>query len=275
MRKIVIRTALACLVLLPLFPATTHAVNFATATKSPTGYQLKLFPFYFAADTRTNKDGDPLISNLGLKKYGVSICNNFQIDDVLLNIVVPVAKMEIGKYASEDSGIGDVQLRAGWNLPVEWASIMPALMVKIPSGYYDKNSKANISDGQTDLVSELYFFKLAQPVSFDLLLKYNIRFRNTDNDVTPGNEFTAEGLITYRLADKIRLGPALNYTVGNDSKKGSKTTPDSGLMRLSAGGELYYARFEKVKISLAAYQDVLTRNTNEGITVLSRIAIEF
>jgi hypothetical protein len=46
-------------------------------------------------------------------------------------------------------------------------------------------------------------------------------------------------------------------------------------MRLSAGGEVYYGRFDHVKISLAAYQDVLTRNTTEGVLVISRFVIRF
>lgn len=271
------RTVLACLAILFLLPATSHAVNFATANKSnsPAGYQLKLYPYYYAAETRTNNDGDPVVNDLGLKKYGVLIGNNYQIDDVALNVVIPVSKVEIGKYASEDFGLGDTQLRVAWNMPVAWASIMPALMVKVPTGKYDIASKANLGDGQTDLVGELYFFKLIQPVSFDAVLKYNLRSRNHESDFTPGNEFIAEGLVTVRLAEKIRVGPAVNFIVGKDNKVGGKTTANSGLMRLAVGGEIYYGRFKKVKISVAAYQDVKTRNTNEGITVMSRLAVGF
>lgn len=265
----------AWLVAFAMLSATAHAVNYATATKSPPGYQFKLFPFYYGADTRTNKDGDPVVTDLGLQKYGVMIGNFYQIGDFQLNAIIPVVKMEIGKYNSEDFGVGDIQLRAGWNLPVEWASIMPALMVKVPSGSYDKLNKANAGDGQTDLVTELYFFKMVQPLSFDAVLKYNVRYRNPDSDVTPGNEFIAESLLTYRLAEKIRVGPAVNFIIGHDNQKGGITVADSGLMRLAVGGELYYGRFDKVKISLAAYQDVLTRNTNEGTTVMSRIAFGF
>jgi hypothetical protein len=266
---------IVCFVWVSLLPVTVHAVNFATAAKSPPGYQLKLYPFYYGADIRTDKDGNHVVTDLGLKRYGVMIGNFYQISDVQLNAIVPVAQLEVDKQKGKDAGIGDIQLRAGWNLPLEWISIMPTLMVKVPTGSYDKNRKVNLSDGQTDLVTELYFFKLLQPFAFDAVLKYNVRFRNPDSDVTPGNEFTAEGLITYRIAKKIRIGPAINFIKGADNKKAGKTVADSGLMRLAAGGEIYYGRFEKIKISLAAYQDLLTRNTNEGFTVMSRIAIDF
>lgn len=266
---------LACLVCASLLPVTAHAINFAAAVKPPPGYQLKLFPFYCEADTRTNKDGDPAVTDLGLKRYGAMIGNFYQIGDLQLNVVVPVGKLESGKVKGNDAGIGDIQLRAGWYPQFEWADILPALMVKVPSGNFDKNSKANFGDGQTDLVTELYLFKLMQPFSFDAVLKYNVRFRNPDSDITPGNEFIAEGLATYRLAERIRVGPAVNFLIGDDNKKGGKTLPDSGLMRFAAGGEIWYGRFDHVKISLAAYQDLLTRNTHDGITVLSRLAFEF
>jgi len=258
-----------------LLPSIAHAVNFAAAFKQPPGYRFKLFPFYCDADTRTNKDGNPAVSDLGLKRYGVIIGNFYQAGDLLLNAQVPVGKLEIGKLKSDDAGLGDIQLRAGWYLPVEWASIMPALMVKVPTGSFDKSRPANFGDGQTDVAAEFYFFKLFQPFSFDALIRYNVRFRNPDNDVTPGNEFTAEGLATCRVAHRVRVGPAVNYLVGADNKKGGKTVPDSGLMRLAAGGEIWYGRFDEVKISVAAYQDVLTRNTNEGVLVMSRITFEF
>lgn len=152
---------------------------------------------------------------------------------------------------------------------------MPAVGVKIPSGSFDKHQSVNNGDGQTDLLLGVYLFKLMQPLSFDAVVKYNVRFRNPDSDFTPGNEFSAEGLITLRLVEGVRIGPAVNFLIGEDNKKGGKTLPDSGLMRLSAGGEIYFGKLDHAKISLAAYQDVLTRNTFEGTTVMSRIIFTF
>lgn len=271
LNKMLVMLTLACAVTSLLTPATAHAIHFGTAVKSPPGYQLKLFPFYYEADISTDKDGNPSITGLGLTRYGVMIGNFYQAGDVQLNAIIPVARVEIGKVKSDDAGVGDIQLRAGWNVPVEWADIMPALMVKVPTGSFDRNRKANVGDGQTDLVAEFYFFKLAQPLSFDAAIKYNVRFRNPDTDVTPGNEFTAEGLVTARIADRIRIGPAVNFLIGDDTKKGERSVPHSGPMRLAVGGEIWYGRFDNVKISLAGYRDVLTRNANEGFLLVSRI----
>ena len=272
---LIIPILLACLVCSIMQPPFAHAVNFAAGAKPPEGYQLKLFPFYCSADIRTNKDGDPAVRDLGLKKYGVIIGNFYQLGDLQLNVLVPVGTVEAGKYGDANSGLGDVQLRAGYFLPVEWASILPIVFVKVPTGSFDKTRAANMGDGQIDLAAELYMFKLMQPLSADLLLKYNYRFRNPDTGFTPGNEFSAEGLVTCRLTDRIRVGPAVNFLIGADNKKGGATVADSGLMRLSAGGEIWFGRLDHAKISLAAYKDLVTRNTNEGVTVMSRIAFEF
>ena len=98
MKKIlVLWLSLACLICASLLPATTYAVNFAAGAKPEPGYQLKLYPFYYAADIRTDKDGEPAVTGLGLKKYGVSIGNFYQIGDLQLNAIIPVGKLEIGK----------------------------------------------------------------------------------------------------------------------------------------------------------------------------------
>ncbi|PKN12249.1 MAG: hypothetical protein CVU69_08645 [Deltaproteobacteria bacterium HGW-Deltaproteobacteria-4] len=271
---LIFRLALVSLLSL-LLPVVALAVNFAAGAKAPAGHQFKLYPYFYSADTKTDKDGNPAIRELGLKKYGVQIFNSYQTGDLNLSAIIPISRVEVAKFDAVDSGIGDIQLRLGYYLPVEWATFLPVLMVKIPFGNYDKNALVNVSDGQSDLVAELYFFKLVQPLSFDAVIKYAKRFRNHDNDFTPGNEFSAEGLLTWRLAEKIRFGPAINFVVGGENRREGKSVADSGLMRLAAGGELYYARIDRMIISLAAYQDLLTRNSNSGILVMSRFAIDF
>ena len=234
--KLITLLTIICLFCVTLFPATSHALNYATGAKAAPGYQLNLYPFYYHADTLTNKNGGHSVSDLGYNKYGVSIGNNYFVGDFLLNAMIPVGTLEIGKLKNDDTGLGDIHLRAGWYVPVEGVTVTPALAVKVPTGSYDKNHPVNFGDGQTDLIAELYLFKLMQAISFDALLKYAVRFRNPDSGVTPGNEFTAEGLVTWRLAEKIRIGPAVNYIIGEDNKKSGKTVTDSGFMRLSVGG---------------------------------------
>lgn len=253
----------------------SHAINFATGTKVAPGFVLNLYPFYYSADTRSDKDGNKTVSNLGLKKYGVYIGNSYYVGDFLLNAIIPVGKLEVGALHETDSGLGDIQLRVGWFTPIKSVTILPVLMVKTPTGSFNKNRVVNFGDGQIDLAAELFLFKLAGPISLDALFRYTVRFKNRDTDAAPGNEFVAEGLATWKLAEKLRIGPAMNFIWGGDLKRGRKTLPDSGLTRLSAGGEIYYGRISQARVSLAAYKDLLARNSNDGFLVLSRIVFPF
>lgn len=60
-----------------LQPIPAHAINYATAAKSPPGYQLNLYPYYYAADIRTDKDGNHSVNDFGLNKCGVLIGNSY------------------------------------------------------------------------------------------------------------------------------------------------------------------------------------------------------
>ena len=258
-----------------LLPASAHAVNYGAGARSSPGYHFRLYPYYYCADTRSDKAGNPTLQDLGLRKYGVYVSSDYYVGDLHLNVIIPVGAIEVGKLKSDDAGLGDIQLRAGWFLPVEWVTVQPVLLVKAPTGGFDKQYPVNFGDGQTDLVMELYLYKLMAPFAFDAVFKYVVRFRNPESDFTPGNEFVAEGLATVRLAEKIRIGPAINFITGADNKQGGKTLADSGLLRLAVGGEIVYGRLEHLKISLAAYQDLLTRNSTEGILVVSRLSFVF
>lgn len=264
-----------CLVWLSICRGNAHAINLGSAYRTPPGYGLTLYPMYYEADTKTDKDGNPAVSGLGLRKYGISVKNAYQLGDFQLSAFVPVTRVDVGKTNQHDVGLDDIQLVAGYFLPVEWASILPALALKLPTGSFDRNRAVNVGSGQTDLAVGVMLFRKIEPFTFDAGLKYNIRFRNPDNGFSPGNEFTAEGLVTLRLIDGLRIGPGLIYVIGEDNKKGGNTVADSGLMRLSAGGEIYYGSLEKVKTSLSVYKDLLTRNTYEGVMVLGRIIFVF
>ncbi len=275
MKKISILLSFVSLLGGCLMPAVAGAVNYATGATTSPGYYLRLYPFYYDVDTRTDKNGNPSVQGLGLKKYGVHISNDYYLGDFHFNAIIPVGGIEVGKLNSEDAGLGDIQLRAGWFLPVSWATVQPVLLVKVPTGSYDVQRPVNFGDGQTDLTMELYVYKLMEPFSLDAVFKYAVRCRNADSDVTPGNEFVAELLATVRVADKIRVGPAVNFITGRDNKQGGATLADSGLLRLAVGGELSFGRFDHVKISLAGYQDLLTRNSTQGVLVIGRFSFIF
>ena len=247
-----------------MLPAPSFAINYAVGATQPDGFLLNLYPFWYSADKITDKKGNTAVDKLGLDKYGVNIVTNYYTGSYLFSTLIPVGKLDVGSAHDSDAGLGDVQLRVGKFLPIESVTILPVLMLKTPTGSYDKSRPVNYGDGQADLAAELYFFKLFGPFSLDALAKYTIRFHNSRSDVTPGNEQALEGLATWKVADKVRIGPAINFVLGDDRKKGGKVVQDSGLMRLAAGGEIYYGRNSLARVSLAAYKDILTHNTKKG-----------
>ncbi len=274
--KNIIRYVVAsCLLSFLTMYSTALAVNYATGARVASGYQLNLYPFYYSADIRTDGDGSQSIKDLGLKRYGTFIGNNYYSGDLFLGVNIPVGTIDVGKLNAADSGIGDIQARIGWFLPVDIVTLLPVIMVKIPSGSYDVNRPVNFGDGQADIVSELYFFKLLQTLSLDTVLKYAVRFRNSASDITPGNEFTIESLLTGRVADNVRMGPAVNFITSDDSRKGGTALANSGITRLSLGGEIFYGGFKNVKISLAAYEDIRSHNSSEGLLTMGRFTFRF
>lgn len=258
-----------------LYASTSHAINYAAGAKLSDGLVLNLYPYYYRAEIRTDKHGDSTTQNLGLHKYGMTIGASYYLKNFLFNVVIPNGNLEVHSLRAENGGIGDIQLRTGYFLPIDSVTILPLLLIKTPTGNFDRSRSVNFGDGQPDLAAEIYLRKLAGPVSLDALLKYAVRFRNPYNDLTPGNEFITELLATWRFTEHFWAGPALNITVGSDNKRNGRIVTDSGLTKLAAGGELYYRGFSRVKLSLAAYQDVSTRNTTEGLMLLSRIVLPF
>ena len=264
-----------CLMLLLSQVSTSHALNYGAGAKLPEGMLLNLYPNYYHAETRTDKNGNAAIYNLGLHRYGMAVGASYYTGNWLFNTVIPVGNLELQSRRSDKGGIGDIQLRAGYFLPIDSVTILPLLFIKTPSGSYDRNHPANYGDGQLDMAAEVYFRKLIGSLSLDALLKYTVRFRNQDSDITPGNEFLLETLATWKIVDSLWAGPAVNFNIGGDNKRNGADIPDSGLLKLAVGGEIYYRGFSRAKLSLAAYQDVVTRNTTEGLMLMGRIAIPF
>ncbi len=262
-----------CSILMSASPA--DAVLFGAGMKPTEGYQLKFYPFASFANVRTDKNGNKAVDGLDSKRYGVLILNAYQYGDLLLNLGIPLANQEVGKYRSEAGGLGDIQVRVGYFLPIKALDILPALLVKTPTSSYDKKRAANLGDGQTDLAAELYFSKMTDSFSVDLLLKYNHRFTNADNKTKPGNEFNAEIMAAYKLLPGLWIGPAINFMIGDDKEVSDSILPETGQLRLSAGGEIFYGGFANPKLSIAVYQDLITRNSTQGTTIISRITFPF
>ncbi len=105
----------------------SHAINFAAGAKLPDGLVLNLYPYWYNADKSTNNNGNATTNNLGMNRYGMSVGASYYTNNWMFNIVVPTGNLQVNSLHSENGGIGDIQLRAGYFVPVE--SVIPFLIL--------------------------------------------------------------------------------------------------------------------------------------------------
>ncbi len=274
MKKILFALSIVLPVFLIMADA-SYAINYDTGAKLAPGFYLDLYPYWYSADKQTDKNGNVVSNDLGMDKYGVLFSGSYYTDHFLMNVVVPVGGLRINALQSGSGGLGDVYLRGGWFLPVKCVTLLPALAVKIPAGNFSSNDKVNFGDGQTDIQPELYLNKTVGSFTIDWLWKYAFRLENHDTGYKPGNEFDTEGLITYGITDRLRIGPSGAFVSGVDNEQYGRKAAYSGIKKLSLGGELDYRVSPSLSISFAVLKDVNAKNTVEGTLVMSRIAIRF
>lgn len=250
-----------------------QAINFAAGARLPDGPVINLYPYWFSADTRTDAHGDPQLRHLGLDKYGISYGVSYYRQGWLSNIVVPSGRLQVDAVHGEDTGIGDLQLRFGHFLPWKEVTLLPLVFVKLPTGPFDPHRPVNFGDGQADVSGELYLNKAFGRLVVDGLLRYSVRLRNSETATTPGREVVNEWLVTWKFSDALRAGPAVNLLHGGNLERNGHRVPDSAPDKLALGGELYYILAPRAKLSLAAYRDVVVRNSNDGLLVMGRIVI--
>lgn len=254
-----------------LYPLPARAINFYTGGRMPDGLALNLYPYWFTADTLTDAHGRSANNHLAMDKYGALLGGSYYRGAALFNVLVPVGKIEVRSVRGSDEGLGDIQVRAGYFLPIKEVTILPVLAIKVPSGNFDKSKGVNLGDGQTDILAELYFNKIFRSFSVDWLLKYTWRTRNPDNNRTPGGEFDTEGLVTYKVTPDLRIGPSATFLLGGDNARSGLTIPNSGVLKVSVGGEVTYRGFRLVKLSFAALRDLYSQNSPEGMLLMGRL----
>jgi len=105
--------SLACLLTVCFVPLSAHAINYYAGGRVSDGFVLNLYPYWYTADKFTSSSGKTINNNLGMDKYGVLISGSYYSGDILLNAIVPIGKLSIRSAKDEDSGLGDMQIRAG------------------------------------------------------------------------------------------------------------------------------------------------------------------
>lgn len=257
-----IKDAMFLVMISTLMCSQAYAVHFGDGYnfKAPT---LAFYPFWYTADTMTDRNGNAITKQLRLDKYGAVIRPLYYTDQFVFDVMIPVGKLDVGMLHDSDSGVGDVVFGAGYFVPVGWASLLTGVWVKTPTGSFDRNALVNFGDGQTDVRLESYLNKIwGNGISLDAAVKYWVRFK--ENGVDPGNELYLDALVLYAVLDFLRLGPSVSYMIGEKDKQ-----------RVSIGGETVFHFSPKFSVMVDVMQDVSSKNQVEGTMVTGRFCYVF
>jgi len=252
-----------------------YCVNYGDGARCPKGLYLAVYPSWYKADKTTDENGHAAKKHYGMDKYSLSIKPVYYGDDFVVLASIPIGKTGVGYYNDSDAGIGDILLGAGYFLPVKNINILPLFSVKFPTGHFNRNSSVNFGDGQYDFRSEVFINKPFGRFCLDLAFRYWHRFKNSASNFKPGNEFYAEGVATYRLIKKFRLGPSVIFCRGADPELDEVTVANSDIKRVSVGAEFVCGLSEHVQLILDVLPDVYAENTTKGLLVKGRVVYAF
>ena len=131
-----------------------------------------------------------------------------------------MGETDIRSLNQNSSGLGDINLGAGYFLPFKNVDILPMIFVEFPTGVYNSSKAANIGSNQYDIKPMIFLYKSFGDFSIDAAVKYYFRLKNEITNVSPGDELYVQCLLGYNLTDKFKLGPSINWMISNNKELG-------------------------------------------------------
>jgi hypothetical protein len=161
------------------------------------------------------------------------------------------------------SGLGDINLGAGYFLPIKQIDILPMIFVEFPTGEYNSSQAANIGSNQYDIKPMIFLYKAFGDFSIDAAVKYYFRLKNETTNVLPGDELYVQCLLGYNITDKFKLGPSINWMISKDKEQHGVSVSNSARETISMGADVYY-RFSWLSVTFTYLYDVRTENSAKG-----------
>ncbi|MDI6741767.1 MAG: transporter, partial [Smithella sp.] len=249
--------------LLFIEPDFAFAVNFYDGSRAKQGTYFLTYTSLYTADEITNKNGNVSRKDFGLFSAQEMLRLCYYSPDFVATALVPFGYMEIKSLDQDSSGLGDINLGAGYFLPVKQVDILPMLFVKFPTGEYHASKSANIGSNQYDIKPMFFLHKTLGDFSIDASAKYHFRLKNEKTNVLPGDEFYLQLLLGYKVTEKFKLGPSFNWMISGDKEQNGIKVKNSGRENVSVGADFYY-RFSWLSVTLTYLYDVYTENSPQG-----------
>jgi len=237
-------------------------VDIYDGVRAPAGVYFLSYSSFYLADEFTGAGGKAKIADFGYRSAGEILRLCWYSPDLVLTALVPVSGAQSSYLEESAGGLGDILLAAGGFLPVRSVDLLFFLGAKAPTGDYDADEPLNPGSGQWNIRPSLFLHKTLEPYTLDAVARYNIRLKNPDTGLKPGDEFHLEFLATRKLGP-VRVGPGASWMLGRDQSQSGQSIPESARQVLSLGLEAYF-RLGEWAVTLNYMGDVYSVNTTRG-----------
>ncbi|MFH0738337.1 MAG: transporter [Candidatus Omnitrophota bacterium] len=251
------------LVLSILIPAPCLAVNFYDGSRAPKGLYFLSYTSLYSADKTTDSKGENSKKDYEYSKIEELFRFCYYTPKLVLTVFIPAGGIHSGFYDLSSKGIGDINLGAGYFLPVKQVDILPTLFVKLANGEYDSNKSLNYGTNQYDIKPMVFLYKAIGRFSIDAVAKYYFRTENPGTKVLPGNELYLQCLFGWQLTKKLKIGPSINWMKSENQKNDGMETDRSRKESLSMGADIYL-RLRTLSVTFTYLRDIYTENTTKG-----------
>jgi hypothetical protein len=246
-----------------MMPKVAFAVDFYDGARAPQGNYFLTYSSVYTANEITDKNGNTSKSDFGLVNADELIRFCYYSPDFVATALAPFGYTDIHSMNQSSSGLGDINLGAGYFLPFQKIDILPMIFVEFPTGEYNASKAVNIGSNQYNIKAMVFLYKAFGDFSIDAAVEYYFRLKNETTNVSPGDELYVQCLLGYNLTDKLKLGPSINWMISKDEEQNGVTVNGSARETLSVGAEAYY-RFSWLSVTFTYLYDVHTENSPKG-----------
>lgn len=254
---------LLSLLLSVILPASSLAVNFYDGARAPKGLYLLTYSSLYFADKTTDVKGKTSKEDYDFRKIEELLRFCYYTPYLVLTAFLPIGHLQSGFFDVSSQGIGDINLGAGYFLPVKQTDILPMLFVKFPTGEYDSQKSVNYGTNQYDIKPVIFLYKALGRFSIDAAVKYHFRTKNPSTNISPGNEVYLQCLLGWNITNYFKVGPSLNWMKSGNQKNNGVEVKQSERESFSLGGDVYL-RLAVLSITLTYLRDLRSKNTLKG-----------
>jgi hypothetical protein len=244
-------------------PEFAFAVNFYDGARAKQGTYFLTYTSFYTAEEITDNNGDISKRDFGLFNAQELLRLCYYSPNFVATALIPFGYTDINSMDQNSSGLGDINIGAGYFLPIKQVDILPMIFVEFPTGVYDSSKAANIGSNQYDIKPVIFLHKTLGDFSIDAAAKYFFRLKNETTDVMPGDELHLQCLLGYNITDKFKLGPSINWMISKDKEQNGVSVSNSARETLSMGADVYY-RFSWLSVTFTYLYDVHTENSAKG-----------